>query len=201
MTRRSRALLCLLVACGVLTGACASESTVAESAPPVTAADVEPVVFVALGGDETVNRELEDPLRDSWTRRLFVGALPRSSVYVNLARGGATVREALAQQVPEALELAPTLATVWLGAGDARAGTSIASFERDLTELVEQLQAAGARVVLLQGDAPTSGDDGLRGAVVAVGAAAAVPVVAVPYEDRLTAAGQQQIADAIAAAI
>ena len=119
--------------------------------------------YVALGGDETVNRQLDDPFRDAWPQPVFTNALPRSAVYVNFARPEATAADALSEQVPAALDLEPTVATVWLGAGDARIGTSDASFTRDLSDVVAQLQGAGAacscspsdRVTLTRSSSPT----------------------------------------------
>ena len=100
--------------------ACSSGSKVSDSAPPVTDATQSRVVYVALGGDETVNRQLDDPFRDAWPQRVFTDALPRSAIYVNFARPEATVADAVSDQVPAALDLDPTVATVWLGSGDAR---------------------------------------------------------------------------------
>jgi hypothetical protein len=187
--------------CALVCLACSSGSTVADSAPPLPDPNQERVVFVALGGDETVNRELDDPFRDAWTQRVFTSVLPRSAVYVNFARPGATVAAAEGEQLPQALSLDPTIATVWLGAGDVRAGTTEVAFERDLTDVVSRLHDAGARVLLLS---PLSGagdgDDGRFAEVVdRVVVATNASLVVVPDGDRLLTATQAAIADAVAA--
>ena len=106
-------------------------------------------MFVALGGDETLSRGIDDSLRKAWPQRVFMTALPRSAVYVNLASEDATVRQGLADQVARAVELKATIATVWFGSGDARVNTDASAFTRDLTKIVEQLRAGGVTKVLL----------------------------------------------------
>lgn len=133
----------------VAAAGCSSDPPVASNAIPPPAVAGERVVFVALGGDETLNRGLDDSLRNSWTQRVFVG-LPRSAVYVNLASEDAPVADGLARQVPKALELQATIATVWFGSGDAREhNTSAGRFAADLTSVVQQLRAGGVGRVLL----------------------------------------------------
>lgn len=137
---------------------CSSDPPVASNAIPPPAVAGERVVFVALGGDETLNRGLDDSLRNSWTQRVFVG-LPRSAVYVNLASEDAPVADGLARQVPKAIELQATIATVWFGSGDARNenNTGAGQFATDLTQVVQQLRAGGVgRVLLLSRTSPGS---------------------------------------------
>ena len=111
-----------------------------------------PVVFVAVGGDETIGYGVADGLRDSWTQLVFREHLPRRSVHLNVASSGATVADALALQVPLALEVAPTLVTVWLAGADAAQATPVAAYERDLEQVVRQLQGDGStRVVVAVG--------------------------------------------------
>ena len=191
-----RVTVATFVACLLLFVGCTAESSVSDSAPPLPDPNQERVVYTALGGDETLNRELEDSFRDAWPQRVFTEALPRSAIYVNFARPDATVAGALTDQLPQSLAVDPTVATVWLGASDARRGTSEASFERDLSEIVEDLQSAGARVLLL---APDGGDDGFSGASQRVAAMTDATLVVVPGGDRRLPATQAAIADAVAA--
>jgi hypothetical protein len=181
--------------------ACSSGSAVNDSAPPLPEPNEERAVFVALGGDETVNRELDDPFRDAWTQRVFSTALPRSTVYVNFARPGATVSAGLSEQLPQALELGPTVATVWFGTGDDRSGTSQASFDNDLSAIVQALQSAGAHVLILTRQPSdtdsTSFDENARQVAATTGATSVV----VPDGSMRSDVTQAGIAAAVAAAL
>jgi lysophospholipase L1-like esterase len=130
--------------------------------PPAAAQDRS--VFVAMGGDETLNRGLDDSLRRAWTQQIFGTALGPQAVYVNLASTDATVRDGLDEQLPKAVPLRPTLVTIWFGDGDAQVGTTNPTFSRDLTDIVTQLHAAGvAKVLLLSRTDPAAGNDSQYG--------------------------------------
>lgn len=145
-------LLALLAACST-----AGDQTAPSTIPPADETG-PPVVFVAVGGGETTGHGLPDHLRQAWPQLLYREGLPRRAVHVNVASPGATVAQALDVQVPAALELGPTLVTVWLTSGDAEAGTAVASYERDLELVVRRLQdPGGARVLVATGPAEPGG--------------------------------------------
>jgi len=75
--------------------------------------------------------------------------LPMSAVFVNMGIPGATVTQALRDELPQALTVRPALATVWLNVNDIVAGVPAANFERDLDTLVRGLRANGATRVLV----------------------------------------------------
>lgn len=129
------------------TTGCTSEPPINATAPPPAPTE-ERSVFVALGGDETLTRGLEDGFRVAWTRQVF-NALPGSTVYVNVATENATVRAGLDEQLAAALELAPTVATVWFGAADAQQSTDQVRFVDELTVLTIALLEAGTQVLLV----------------------------------------------------
>jgi len=104
---------------------------------------------VAVGASETTGFGAEEPLRDSWPRVLYRTALPTSAVFVNMGIPGATVTEALRDELPQALTVHPALVTVWLNVNDIVAGVPAADFERDLGTLVRSLRANGATRVLV----------------------------------------------------
>jgi hypothetical protein len=178
---------------------CSSGSTVSDSAPPLPDPNQERVVFIALGGDETVNRQLDDPFRDAWTQRVFTRALPRSAVYVNFARPEATVSAGVGEQLPLALALDPTVATVWFGEGDVQNATSDVSFAGNLSEIVDELEKAGTRVLLLTRPEGNGTDARFAEAIQQVAATTAATVVRVPDGDLRLASTQVAIADAVAA--
>lgn len=65
-----------------------------------------------------------------------------------LGISGARVRDVLQSQVPEALSLNPDLIFVGIGANDATHLTNLDDVSRDMAEIIERLQTAGATVVI-----------------------------------------------------
>ncbi len=117
--------------------------------PPPAVPAGTPIVYVAVGASETTGFGADEPLRDSWPRVLYRTALPPSAVFVNMGIPGATVTEALRDELPQALTVHPALATVWLNVNDIVAGVPASDFERDLGTLVRSLRANGATRVLV----------------------------------------------------
>jgi hypothetical protein len=158
MTRRTLMVAAVVAVVGVLAG-CAGEAPPVSSRVPAPATNEDRVVYVALGGNESLNRGLDDAVRNAWPQLVFA-ALPRSAVYVNLAGRDASVQSTLDIQVPAAVDLHPTLVTVWLGSGEPN-NQSDAVFATGLTEVVRKLQGAGAtRVLLLSRPSGTVGPGG-----------------------------------------
>ncbi|MFP5320146.1 MAG: SGNH/GDSL hydrolase family protein [Acidimicrobiia bacterium] len=128
---------------------------------PAPGAGLPPVVdgarstlYVAVGASETAGLRAEVPLRDGWPRVLYQTAMPPATVFVNLGIPGATVAQALAVELPQALGLEPDLVTVWLNVNDILAGVAAADFERDLGTLVRGLRRGGATRVLVANTPP-----------------------------------------------
>lgn len=144
--RRGRAAVALV---GLVVAGC-SYGQPRVSVSTATTTPVPRVAFVTIGSDATSGADVDDALHDLWSQRLFAAALPPQAVFVNLATRGATASDALREQVPVALELHPTIVTVWL-TGDLDAGTPAGAYEADLTRVIEQMQAAGATVLVAQG--------------------------------------------------
>jgi hypothetical protein len=190
----------LLLVTATLIVACSTSSDVSSSAPP-PATDLPRVVYVALGGDETLNRQLDDPLRDAWTQRVFRTVLPRSAVYVNVARRDATVASARDDQLPAALELQPTIATLWFGDGDSQSNTPASDFDRDLAALTTSLQGAGARVLLLTGQGSDTGANPFNDVIVDVASRTGADLVVVPEGDRRQPETQAAISEAVGEAL
>ncbi len=186
----------LLVAAGCSSG---SSSSSAE-APPVTD-PAPPVVYVAIGGIETLNSDRDD-LPDNWPQLLFRDHVAPGGVYVNLATQLGTVKNALDAQLPAALDLHATVATVWLESGDAAFDTSVRVYRDELTTLVEDLQAGGVKVYLLRSGVTTGDPTPLQASVsVVAGQTGAVLVDLGDVFDRADDSGQRRIAEQVAAAI
>ena len=131
----------------VLVAACSTPGEDPLSPPPSPAGPQ--VVYVAVGASETTGVGSDQPLREAWPQVLFRTALPPSSVFVNLGIPGVTVATALREELPQALELAPALVTVWLNVNDLLSGVTPADFERDLGALVRGLRRGGSTRVLV----------------------------------------------------
>lgn len=129
--------------------ACASARPVVLPPPP----DTGPApVYVAIGAGETTGAGSDQPLRDAWPRVLHRTALPAGAVFVNMAIPGATVAQAVAEEMNPTLQVRPNLVTVWLGIDDIGRGVSPADYEAQLDTLVRTLRRDGARVLVA--DAP-----------------------------------------------
>lgn len=143
MTGRAAPVAAVLAA--VVLVACSSGGDRAEA----PAADGPAQTYVAIGADDTLGTGLDRPVVDEWPKLLFRDDMPRNTVFVNAAVQGATVAEALRDELPLALEVEPTLVTVWLNLDDVTARTPVPSYERELRELVHALRRGGDARVLL----------------------------------------------------
>lgn len=137
------ALAWLLVACWGDGDRPASPRT---SGPP-------PVVYVAVGASETAGMGADRP-EQAWPEVLRREHLPERTAYTNLGIPGATVAQALDQELPRALPLQPTLVTVWLNVNDLLAGVAPATYEAQLGQLVRALRQGGDTKVLVANTPP-----------------------------------------------
>lgn len=138
----------------VLATACTSRGERAGETLTTTTTTVPPFTYVAVGASETVGVGADDPLTQAWTRIFHQTALPPSTTFVNVGISGATVRQALAQEVPAAVVHKPRLATVWLNVNDLFGLVPVDDYERDLAALVRQLRGGGTTEVLLANTPP-----------------------------------------------
>ncbi|MDQ3896475.1 MAG: SGNH/GDSL hydrolase family protein, partial [Actinomycetota bacterium] len=113
-----------------------------------------PPVYVAVGASETTGVGSDQPLRDGWPRVLHRDALPAGSIFVNMGIPGATVAQALAEEMNQALAAKPTLVTVWLNVNDITRGVGVAEYERQLETLVKGLRGDGSTRVLVANTPP-----------------------------------------------
>jgi len=156
----------------LVAAACSTPPPKATNAVPAPAEiDQNPVVWAALGGDETSTAQ-SDPAQASWTR-VVLAELPASAQLLDVATADATVEDALDAQLValRASPLPPTVATVWLGRDEP--GTDVGVFADRLTKLVEGLTALGVpRVVLVaRSDSPRDRGGQYAAAIEAVASA------------------------------
>jgi acyl-CoA thioesterase I len=143
--------LLLTVALVLVAGAC--DVSKPEVLPPP--ADTGPApVYVSVGASETTGAGSDQPLRDGWPRVLHRTALPPGSVHVNMGIPGATVAQAMAEEVEGTLQARPNLVTVWLNVNDLTRGVTPAEYERQLEQLVRTLRGNGRVRVLVANTPP-----------------------------------------------
>jgi len=141
---------------GMLCVACGAETPAALHPAPSIAPAGRADVYVALGASETFGTGLNDQnlrLRDTWPQLFFNEALPRAATYYNLAIPGITTTDAVQQELPQALALHPTVATVFFTVDDLVAGITPGEYESNLDSIVRALRQGG-RATVLVGNAP-----------------------------------------------
>lgn len=107
------------------------------------------IVYAAVGASESVGIGATAATRDSWPQVFFRTALPESTVLYNFGIPGATVAQALSDELPEALSVQPTLVTVWLNVNDIINGVGAQQYQDELDQLVHSLRRGGAARVLV----------------------------------------------------
>jgi lysophospholipase L1-like esterase len=139
--------------------ACSSSGTTVSAKPDkATQAPVQsvtgrqlptgPVTYVALGASDAVGVGSNQPGSQGYVP-LVATHLPKGSHTINLGISGIHLHEALTQELPLALNLAPDLVTIWLVSNDFIAGVPYDSYMRDLDTLLKQLHAGThARLVM-----------------------------------------------------
>lgn len=136
----------------VLLAACSSGRGDGPPAPREATAPPPPV-YVAVGASETVGVGADLP-EQAWPEVLRRTRLPEGTVFTNVGISGATVAQALDQELPRALAAQPTLVTVWLNVNDLLAGVPAGRYEGQLRQLVRALRRGGAARVLVANTPP-----------------------------------------------
>jgi acyl-CoA thioesterase I len=129
----------------LLLGCCALGGVGPVAAPTPT--PTAPVVYAAIGASETVGVGVDDPARQSFPQRLLHRLGPGSVLY-NFGIPSETTAAALKDELPAALGVHPTLATVWLNVDDLIGSVPVADYEPRLDQLVGTLRRAGVRVLV-----------------------------------------------------
>lgn len=201
---RSRTVVAIAAAAllaSTVASSCSTPPPVASNAvPPPAVAEEKPIVWVALGGDETLVGDLH-ATPNAWTQRVL-SRLPPSAQLLDLATDDASIRTGLDNQLRalETSQIKPTVATVWFGTADAN--TPRQQFTADLTALIDRLKGDGVQRVILVSRPNAASDRGYRfaGEIEAVANATGatyVPVVALTGSPNEPTA-QNAIADQLA---
>ena len=113
-----------------------------------TTDDIAPL-YVAIGASDSVGTGARDPATQGWVPVLH-GRMPAGTRLANLGISGLKLRQALDQVLPVALDLQPSVVTIWLAANDFAAGVMLDEYQSDLDTLLGALaQGTPARVYVL----------------------------------------------------
>jgi lysophospholipase L1-like esterase len=107
------------------------------------------VVYAAIGASETFGIGASDRSRQAWPQVFSDNVLPRSAVLHNFGIPGATTAQALHDEVPAALAVHPTVATVWLNVNDLINGVAAQDYEAQLRQVLRELRRGGQARVLV----------------------------------------------------
>jgi lysophospholipase L1-like esterase len=136
------------VASALLAAALVGACSPAPQAPgPTPSPSATPWVYAAIGASETVGVGTRDSVREAFPQRLLQLLGPAAVLY-NFGIPSETTAAALEAELPAALAVHPTLATVWLNVDDLLAGVPVAAYESRLDQLVRGLTDAHAVVLL-----------------------------------------------------
>jgi len=103
-------------------------------------------VLVGIAASDGVGIGATNPDRENWVAQLGTH-LPTGSRVINLGISGATATQALEQELPVAIDSAPSSVAVWLGVNDYQQRVSLATFSDSLSRLLTALRAStGARL-------------------------------------------------------
>jgi acyl-CoA thioesterase-1 len=105
-------------------------------------------VFVALGASDAVGVGALDPETGGWAPRVRA-ALPPDTQYINLGVSGATLRDVVERQLPQAQAAHPDLVILWPGINDLRAFGSLGTFQQRLDQIVSTLSTGSTQVIVL----------------------------------------------------
>ncbi len=138
---RPAAALAMLLATAVLFASCggAPSTTVpVRHQPTATPASPPPVMYVALGASDAVGVGADNPNTQAYVP-IIISRLPHGSEALNLGVSGITLREALQQELPQAIAAHPTLVTIWLAGNDFRQCVPLQQYAHDLDTLLTTL--------------------------------------------------------------
>jgi len=130
-------------------GTTASPTSAATPAPSLGGAVVR---YVAIGASDTVGVGAADPATGSWPSRI-ASLLPAGSTYTNLGVSGSLASAARGQQLPRALDVRPTVVTIWLAVNDLNANVAVPSYTESLAGIVDGL-LAGTQARIFVGSVP-----------------------------------------------
>lgn len=110
----------------------------AEEQGPSEVAREQPL-YVAISASDGVGTGARDPARDGWVPQLHA-RMPAGTRLVNLGIGGLKTQQALAQSLPIAVDLQPSVVTVWLAVNDFAGGVALETYQAGLDTMLATLR-------------------------------------------------------------
>jgi lysophospholipase L1-like esterase len=188
-----------LVACVAAISACASSSNGASGTvvpggsggaaqpTPVAQSATPRLAYAALGASETFGTGAS-PITNGYAYRLRDALHLTAAQFADVAIPGTTLADGYQPELTNALAIQPTIATVFFGANDIRAGVTLAHFTSDLTDMVSTLRRVHAQVLII-GLPDLSFLPALRGSAAASSSSVAAWNAAMQRVATLTGAG------------
>jgi lysophospholipase L1-like esterase len=104
-----------------------------------TAVEQEHPLYVAIGASDSVGTGARDPAREGWVPQLHA-RMPAGTHLVNLGIGGLKIHQAIEQSLPVAVDLQPSVVTVWLAVNDLASGVTLDAYQIDLNTMLGTLR-------------------------------------------------------------
>jgi lysophospholipase L1-like esterase len=125
---------------------------VSSSALSPTGSRAATVKYVAIGASDTVGVGAPDPRTQGWVPKL-ASLLGAETETLNLGVSGSLTRQALSEQLPNAIAADPDIVTVWLAVNDLNARVPLEVYAADLDTLLATLRSQ-TRARILVGNIP-----------------------------------------------
>jgi acyl-CoA thioesterase-1 len=117
----------VLFASLAILGACTTDGTKSHT-------DTSPL-YVAIGASDTVGTGARNPGTEGWVAQLHQ-KMPAGTRLANLGIGSLLLHQALDQVLPVAVDLRPSVVTVWLAVNDLASGVPLETYHADLDTLL-----------------------------------------------------------------
>ena len=154
-TRRHTLVRAAACTAAALVAAGCDPATLATSNSPTPGAALHPpFTYLAIGASDAAGVGVDEPQRDGWVPVLS-RRLPQPARLVNLGIPGMKLRDAIAVQLPPALEAQPQLITIWLVVNDVLGSVPLEQYRADLDALLHTLRAQTSAHVTV-GNIPTA---------------------------------------------
>ena len=98
------------------------------------------LTYVAMGASDTFGTGTNDPYRENWATDLAAKLGPGYHL-INLGVPGIQLHEALARELPVALDARPDVVTIWLAVNDIIDNVPVTAYSQDLDQLLSRLQS------------------------------------------------------------
>ncbi|GCE25755.1 hypothetical protein KDA_12390 [Dictyobacter alpinus] len=111
------------------------------------------LTYVAIGASDTFGTGTNDPATQCWPASL-TNHLGASARLINLGIPGINAHDALNIELPVALDVHANLITVWLAVNDLVDNVPLASYQRDLSSVLQRLRAANTQARIVVANVP-----------------------------------------------